>query len=215
MIRIWRLSCPSRTLSCRVRYLLFVLHLLLVARPEHRCFGLATVPDIGDSDAECRPLDIQLYTWSGPGFESGECWYRGFRYLNGARWGRKDSPDTAFCLCEHGKVRIFSSQQRAQDKPAAADAMTILRPVNSLSPTFKDLAKWPISSLANSQRRTAICTAARLDRRIRSRDGCIGCKCSKNGHWLCRKPPTMLTRNRTASGRRRPSRQQQQQQAPR
>jgi hypothetical protein len=191
-----------------VLYLVFVLFLLLVSRPEHRCLGLVPAPQDGSSDAECRPVDIQLYTWSGPGFESGECWHQGQRFVNGATWGRTDTSDAPYCVCEQGKVRIFYSQQNK--KPASADSLTLLRPVHGSSPTSNDLAKWPISNVPTTVRpRSIICSADRLGLRVRSRDACIGCKCSKNGHWLCRRPPS-IKGNRTANTRQRTNQQQKQ-----
>ncbi len=189
-----------RTLSCRVLSLVFVLLLLLVSRPERQCLGLVLMPQDGDSNAECRPVDIQLYTWSGPGFESGECWHQGYRFMNGATWGRMDTLGAPYCICEQGKVRIFYDQQKPE-KPAA-DSLTLLRPFHGLSPTPNDLAKWPIPNLVTIRQRSVICSANRLDIRVRSRDGCTGCKCSKNGHWLCRKPPP-FTRNRSTKTRQR------------
>lgn len=167
------------------------------------------MPPIGDRNAECRKVDIELYTWLGPGFESGECWYQGSRYINGAIWGRMDMPGAPYCVCESGKVRIFYSQQKPA-KPAVADSLTLLRPIHGSSPTSKDLAKWPVPNIPAIRQRTMICSANRLGRRVRSRDGCIGCKCSKNGHWLCRKPPS-LTKNRTANSQQRTRQQQQRQ----
>jgi len=166
------------------------------------------MPPSGDSNAECRAVDIQLYTWSGPGFESGECWHQGNRFINGATWGRIDITGSPYCVCEHGKVRIFYTQQKSE-KPVVADPLTLLRPIHGSSPTSKDLAKWPISDLPPIRQRTIICTANRLNIRVRSRDGCFGCKCSKNGHWLCRKPPSSK-RNRTANTQQRTSQQQRQ-----
>ena len=188
-------------MSCRVLYPVFVLLLLLVSKPEYQCLSLVSIPINGDSNAECRPVDIQLYTWSGPGFESGECWYQGHRFLNGATWGRPDIPGAPYCVCEQGKVRIFYSQQKSEN-PVVADPLTILRPVHGSSPTANDLAKWPIPNLPSVRQRTVICSSNRVGVRVRSRDGCIGCKCSKNGHWLCRKPPS-LRRNRTTNTRQR------------
>ncbi len=197
-----------RTLSCRVLYLLFILLLLLVSRPEHQCLGFAQMPIDGNSDSECRPTDIQLYTWSGPGFKSGECWHEGYRFINGATWGRMDTPGDPYCVCEYGRIRIFYSQQKPE-KPVAADALTILRPTHGSSPTSNDLAKWPIPNIPTIRQRTIICSVKRLGVRVRSRDGCFGCRCSKNGHWLCRKPPS-FKRNRTANTRQRTSQQQRQ-----
>lgn len=206
-IRIFRwwegislISC--RTSSCRVLlHLLFVLLVLLVSRPEQRCLGLLPKPPDGDSNTECRLADIQLYTWVGTGFESGECWHQGQRFLNGATWGRTDVPGSPYCVCEHGQVRIFYSQEKPEE-PAVADTLTILRPAHGSSPTPNDLAKWPIPNGPNPRQRTVICSTSRLGVRVRSRDGCIGCKCSKNGHWLCRKPPS-IKGNRTIYGRQR------------
>ena len=195
-----------RTLSCRVLSLVFVLLLLLVLGPERQCLGLVLVPPDGDSNAECRPVDIQLYTWLGSSFESGECWYQGHRFLNGATWGRVDIQDAPFCVCEQGKVRVFYTQHNPE-KPAVVDSLTLLRPLHGPSPTPNDLAKWPVPDLVTIRQRSVICSAKRLNIRVRSRDGCIGCKCSKNGHWLCRKPPS-LKRNRTTNTRQRPNRQQ-------
>ncbi len=165
-----------------------MLHLLfvLVSNPKHQCLGI--VPT--NNDVECRPVDIELYSWSGPGFESGECWHQGHRFENGASWGRMDISGSPYCVCEQGKVRIFYTQQR----PIAADKLTILRPtVNSL-PTSNDLIKWPIPNYPTVRQRIVICSQNRLGLRIKSRDGCIGCRCSKNAHWLCRKLPAL---NRT------------------
>ncbi|CAF1116006.1 unnamed protein product [Adineta steineri] len=144
------------------------------------------------NNVECHPVDIQLYSWSGPSFESGECWHQGHRFINGAIWGRSDVPGSPYCVCEQGKVRIFYSQQQH----LAVDTLTILRPTNNASPTAKDLAKWPISNYPVVRQRTVICSANRLGIRVRSRDRCIGCKCSTNGHWLCKKPPP-LNKNQT------------------
>lgn len=191
-----RRSSRFRTLSCRVSSLFCLFVFLLAWRVEHQCVALTPALQDGDSDAECRPLDIQLYTWSGPGYESGECWHQGHRFVHGATWGRTDSPDAPYCVCEQGKVRIFYSQ-RQQSPPklvTVADPLTLLRPTHGSSPTTQDLAKWP---LPNLQQRTAICSPNRLGRRVRSRDGCIGCKCSANGHWLCRRPPPTVKRNQT------------------
>ena len=131
-------------------------------------------------------MDIQLYSWSGSEFEAGECWHQGHRFANGAIWGRKDPPGSPYCVCEQGKVRIFYSQQPQQ--PLVADQLTILRPTKDGSPTSKDLANWPVPAYPTVRQRMVLCTTKRLGIRIRSRDGCTGCKCSKNGHWLCRKP---------------------------
>jgi hypothetical protein len=158
------------------------------------------MPPIGDSNAECFPVDIELYTWSGPGFESGECWHQGNRFINGATWGRMDIPGAPYCVCELGKVRVFYTQQKPAKPAVAADSLTILRPVHGSSPTSNDLAKWPIPNIPIIRQRTMICSVNRFGRRVRSRDGCTGCKCSKNGHWLCRKPP-LLKRNQTANTR--------------
>ncbi|CAF3028816.1 unnamed protein product [Rotaria socialis] len=168
---------------------LFAIYLLLVSRPEQCCLGI--VP--GNDDIECRPVDIQLYTWSGPGFESGECWYQGHRFENGATWGRTDVSGSPYCVCEQGKVRVFYSQQRS----IASDSLTILRSINGTLPTANDLAKWPIENFPSIRQRVVICSKNRLGLRVRSRDGCYSCKCSQNGHWLCRKPPFPLTANRT------------------
>ena len=154
--------------------------MLLVWRPEHQCLGLTS----SENDIECRPVDIQLYTWSGPGFKSGECWHQGHHFVNGATWGRTDTPGSPYCVCEQGKVRIFYTKQQ----PIAAAALTILRPNDDALPTSNDLAKWPISNYPTVRQRIVICSHNRFGVRVRSRDGCIGCKCSKNGHWLCRKP---------------------------
>lgn len=175
-------------------YSVFVSLLVVLSKSEYRCLGFVPVPPDGVSNTECRPVDIQLYTWSGPGFESGECWYQGHRFLNGAVWGRIDTPGAPYCVCEQGKVRVFYSQQRPQSP--VADSLTILRPVHGSSPTSKDLAKWPIRNFTPVRQRSVICSVNRLGIRVRSRDGCTGCKCSKNGHWLCRKPPKPK-RNRT------------------
>lgn len=146
-----------------------------------------------NSEVECRPLDIQLYTWSGPGFESGECWHQGHRFPHGTQWGRIDIPGSPYCVCEQGKVRIFYNQNK--DIPVAG-SLTILRPTNDTLPTSHDLAKWPISNYPTTRQRIVLCSTSRLGTRIRSRDGCVMCKCSDNGHWLCRRPgPT--TKNRT------------------
>jgi hypothetical protein len=166
-----------------------LLLLLLVSRPDRRCVGL--IPT--NNNVECRPFDIQLYTWSGPDFELGECWHQGHRFDNGAIWGRMDISGSPYCMCEHGKVRIFYSQQRV-----ASNALTILRPIDGSLPTAKDLAKWPIQNFPIVRQRMVICSSKRLGIRIRSRDGCMGCKCSKNGHWLCRKAP-LLNKNRTVN----------------
>jgi hypothetical protein len=194
-----------------VLYLVCVLVLLLISRFEYQCVGLVPVVQHDDSDAECRPLDIQLYTWSGPGFELGECWHQGHRFSNGATWGRADTPDAPYCVCEQGKVRIFYSQRQQQSLPShkleTADSLTLLRPTQGSSPTSNDLAKWPIPNVSHSRQRTIICSIQRLGRRIRSRDGCIGCRCSKNGHWLCRRVSSIPKINRTVNNHR----QQQQQ----
>ncbi len=159
---------------------MFLLFLLLITRFEYQCLGLV----LTNNAVECRPVDIQLYTWSGPEFESGECWHQGRRFANGATWGQIDTPGSPYCVCEQGKVRIFYSQQQS----IAADALTILRPTSNVLPTSNDLAKWPIPNYPTVRQRIVICSTNRLGIRIRSRDGCTGCKCSKNGHWLCRKP---------------------------
>ena len=159
---------------------LLIFILLLISRPEHQRLGL--VPN--NSEVECRPVDIQLYTWSGPGFESGECWHQGHRFAHGATWGRTDMPGSPYCLCEQGKVRIFYSQQQ---ESIVAEPLTILRPTNGTSPTSKDLAKWPIADYPTVRHRTVLCSSNRLGIRVRSRDGCVACKCSQNGHWLCKK----------------------------
>lgn len=166
-----------------------MIYLLLVSIPEQCCLGLAP----GNNDIECRPVDIQLYTWSGPGYESGECWYQGHRFENGATWGRTDVSGSPYCVCEQGNVRIFYSQQRS----IASDSLTILRSINGTLPTANDLAKWPTENFPSIRQRVVICSRNRLGLRVRSRDGCYGCKCSQNGHWLCRKPPPSLTQNRT------------------
>ncbi|CAF0964763.1 unnamed protein product, partial [Adineta ricciae] len=166
-------------------------------RPEQQCLGLILTPPDGDSNAECRPVDIQLYTWRGPGFESGECWHQGQRFINGATWGRTDIPGAPYCVCEQGKVRIFYSQHRPEEPSThLADSLTLLRPFHGSSPTPNDLAKWPIPNVITVRQRSVVCTTDRLGMRVRSRDSCTGCKCSKNGHWLCRKPP-ILKGNRT------------------
>jgi hypothetical protein len=118
-----------------------------------------------------------------------------------------DIPDAPYCLCEQGKVRIFLTQKKSE-KPVTADSLTLLPSTYGSSPTAKDLAKWPIPNLPTIRQRTIICSVKRLGVRVRSRDGCFGCKCSKNGHWLCRKPPS-LKRNRTTNIRRRTNQQQQ------
>lgn len=201
-----RVLFSIRTSSCRVLHLLFVFLILLVSRPEQQCLGLVPKPPDGDSNSECRPADIQLYTWSGSGFESGECWHQGHRFLNGAIWGRTDMPGAPYCVCEQGQVRVFYSQDDLET-PVIADTLTILRPTHGSSPTSNDLAKWPIPNGPNPRQRTVICSANRLNVRVRSRDGCIGCKCSKNGHWLCRKPPSVKA-NRTIHSRGRTNQRQ-------
>lgn len=162
--------------------------LLLGLRPDHCCLGI--IP--GNTDVECRPVDIQLYTWTGPGFESGECWYQGLRFANGATWGRTDTANSPYCVCEQGNVRIFYSQTQ----PIASDRLTILRSNNRTIPTANDLAKWPTENFPSIRQRVVLCSRNRLGLRIRSRDGCYGCKCSPNGHWLCRKSPPIIN-NRT------------------
>ncbi|UJR38073.1 hypothetical protein I4U23_030754 [Adineta vaga] len=108
-----------------------------------------------------------------------------------------DIPGAPYCVCEQGKVRIFYSQRRSDKPPTAiADSLTLLRPFHGSSPTPKDLAKWPIPNIITVRQRSVICSANRIGMRVRSRDSCTGCKCSKNGHWLCRKPP-VLKGNRT------------------
>jgi hypothetical protein len=169
-------------------HFLFVIFLLLVSRSEHQCLGL--VPT--NNDVECLPVDIQLYTWSGPGFDSGECWHHGHRFENGATWGRIDVPGSPYCICEQGKVRIFYTQQQS----IAAEPLTILQSTDGTLPTSNDLAKWPIPNYPTVRQRTVICSSNRIGIHIRSRDGCVGCKCSKNGHWLCRKP-SPLNKNQT------------------
>lgn len=149
----------------------------LLTISNQQCSGLIA------GEPECRPVDIQLYTWSGPGYDSGECWHQGHRLTNGATWGRMDAPGSPYCVCEKGRVRIFYSQQGA----LAADALTLLRPIHGAMPTFNDLAKWPIPNYRLVRKRFVVCSSARLGRRIRSRDGCVACKCSTNGHWLCRR----------------------------
>lgn len=149
----------------------------------------------GDSDAECRPVDIRLYTWSGPDIQPGECWHLGQRFAHGATWGRTDLPSAPYCVCDHGEVRVFYSQRQpsavVSSKPVTgADSLTLLRPQYGSSPTPHDLEKWPIVDVSKNRQRTSICSANQLGRRLRSRDGCFVCRCSKNGHWLCRKGPT-------------------------
>jgi hypothetical protein len=168
---------------------LFLCFFLLVTRSKHQCLGFVPTKN----DIECRPLDIQLYTWSGPSFESGECWHLGHRFENGAKWGRTDIPGSPYCICEQGKVRIFYSQQQ---QASAAESLTILRPTNGTLPTSHDLVKWPISNYPTVRQRIVICSTNRFGTRVRSRDGCVACKCSKNGHWLCKKP-SPLHKNQT------------------
>ncbi|CAF3811378.1 unnamed protein product [Rotaria socialis] len=163
------------------------------------------MPPDGNSNTECRPADIRLYTWSGPGFESGECWYQGHRFVNGATWGRTDISDAPYCVCEQGNIRIFYSQV-APKKPASADALTLFRNTYSSAPTSNDLAKWPIPNIPIVRQRVMICSITQIGVRVRSRDGCIGCKCSKGGHWLCRRPPS-LKKNRSRNIRQRTSQQ--------
>lgn len=152
----------------------------LIQLIDQRCFALLT-PEI---DAECHPVEIQLYTWAGPEFDSGECWYQGHRYVHGSTWGRLETSGSPSCLCEHGKVRIFYSQQVSRP---SADALTLLRPTDGVLATSKDLLKWPIASSSPLRQRMVLCSRRRLGIRIRSRDGCLRCKCSIHGHWLCRK----------------------------
>ncbi|CAF0826375.1 unnamed protein product [Rotaria sordida] len=159
-----------------------------------------------NSHIECRPADIKLYTWSGPDFASGECWYQGYRFKNGATWGRIDIPGAPYCVCEQGNIRIFYSQLIPK-KPVSADSLTLLHTNHGSSPTANDLAKWPIPNVPIIRQRTKICSTNQPGVRVRSRDGCIGCRCSKGGHWLCRKPP-LLKRNRTTNIRQRISQQQ-------
>lgn len=176
--------------------------LLFVSTPEQHCSALTLTSPDGSSHAECRPVDIELYTWLGPSFQSGECWHHGQRFLNGAVWGRADVPNAPYCVCEQGKVRIFYSQRRPN--PPVADPLTILQPFRPSSPTAHDLAKWPIPNVISIRQRSVVCSADRLGMRVRSRDSCTGCKCSKNGHWLCRKPPSL--QRAPTSPRRRTSR---------
>ncbi|CAF1112742.1 unnamed protein product [Rotaria sordida] len=166
---------------------------IIIEQVEHQCLGFVTA----NNDIECLPVDIQLYTWSGPGFKSGECWYQGHRFANGVTWGRADTQGSPYCICEQGKIRIFYSQQQQQHS-IAADPLTILRSINGTLPTAKDLSKWPTGNFPTIRQRLVICSRNRTGLRIRSRDGCIGCKCSQNGHWLCRKAPP-LNRNRTVN----------------
>lgn len=182
--------------------------LLVVSGPKYQCLGLVPMPLDGNSNSECRSSDIQLYTWSGPGFESGECWHQGYRFANGATWGRTDVPDAPYCVCEQGNIRIFYSQVKPK-KPAMPDALTLLRKIPDSLPTSKDLAKWPLPNVPIIKQREMVCSALQTGVRVRSRDGCVGCKCSKGGHWLCRKPP-ILKRNRTKSAKQRTNQQQQQ-----
>lgn len=177
------LSSTLLRVSC-----LFIL--LSGARSELQSLDFVTTTN---SDVECRPVDIQLYTWSGPGFQSGECWHQGHRFAHGAEWGRIDIPGSPYCVCEQGKVRIFYSQK--QDA-SVAQPLTILRPTNNTLPTSHDLVKWPISNYPIIRQRIVLCSSSRLGIRIRSRDGCIVCKCSDNGHWLCRRP-VPITKNQT------------------
>lgn len=174
--------------------LLFILVLLLVFRPEHQCFGL--IPS--NNDVECRPVDIQLYTWSGPEFESGECWHHGHRFGNGATWGRTDIPGSPYCVCEQGQVRIFYNQEQQQS--IASDPLTILPSSNGTLLTSNDLAKWPINNITTIRQRIVICSRNRNGLRIKSRDGCMGCKCSHNGHWLCRRK-TVVDQSQTVNPR--------------
>lgn len=152
---------------CFINFLLFI--------------GKSTVTgDLIDFDVECSPNDIQLYTWTGPGFQAGECWYQGHRFSDGTTWGRTDLVGGAYCVCEQGKVRIFYSQQSS---PESAGALTLFEG----AATAKDLKKWPIINVIHQRQRIVFCSLNRLGLRIRSRDGCLTCKCSRNGHWLCRR----------------------------
>ncbi|CAF0727871.1 unnamed protein product [Didymodactylos carnosus] len=138
-------------------------------------------------DVECIVNEIRVYSWNGQ-FDNGDCWYSGLKFMNGDTWGTKP-----FCLCENGQIRVFYTQI---SKP---DDLTILRPSPiynqypqyNLSPTSQDLAKWPIPDYrpGRSKPRKIICSQNRTNIRVRARNGCIGCRCSKNGNWLCRIPP--------------------------
>lgn len=201
-----RYELEFRFHSCRVLYLLYSFVLLLGLGSELQCFGQPSQTQVDDSDIECRPSDIQVYSWAGPGLNPGECWHQGHRFADGATWGRRDLRDSPFCVCEQGKIRIFYSQHQAadtgaiqQDKSYKAESLTLLAPTHGSSPTLNDLEKWPIPDAYYPPERTFVCSNDRIGRRVRSRDGCIACKCSKNGHWLCRRPPFIFnkTNNRT------------------
>ena len=169
----------------------FILLRLFAASSSQSSAAPQALPDLhrsAQNNIECHPVDIQLYTWSGEEFRSGECWYQGQRFADGTTWGRTDQPGSPYCLCEQGRVRIFYSSQRLSTN-AAADALTLLRPVNGVLPNANDLVKWPINDFPTVRQRIVICSFNRIGLKIRSRDGCVACKCSKNGHWLCRRAP--------------------------
>ena len=187
-------------------FVTFVSFILLVSRPKFQCLGLPLMPPDGNSNAECRLADIQLYTWIGPGFDSGECWYQGHRFVNGATWGRNDLPDAPYCVCAEGQIRIFYSHSKPK-KPAIPVSLTLLPTIHSSLPTSNDLAKRPIPNVLITPQRTIICSINRLGKRIQSRDRCSRCKCSTNGHWLCRKSPSSKN-NDILNTQRRFSRQQ-------
>ena len=197
-----------RSLSCHVLFLVFVSFVLLVSRPRFQCLGFASMPPDGNSNAECRQADIQLYTWTGPGFDSGECWYQGHRFVNGAIWGRNDVQAAPYCVCEEGQIRIFYSQSKPK-KPAIPEPLTLLPTIHSSLPTSNDLAKWPIPNVLITSQRRIICSTNQLGKRIQSRDRCSRCKCSTNGHWLCRKSSSSK-KNDILNTQRKFSQQQQQ-----
>ena len=174
MVQI-RFSFMSRILL----HLCILLALLSVSRAKEYHFDLDSIIN----NIECRPIDIQLYTWSGPDFQSGECWHQGHRFTNGAVWGRLGLLGSPYCVCEQGKIRIFYSKQSS----IAAAPLTLLPSNDNILPTSKDLFKWPIKNFPTVRQRIVYCTKNRTNLRIRSRDGCIACKCSRNEHWLCRK----------------------------
>jgi len=160
--------------SLAFRFLL----ILIVSKSEQERLDFVST----NNAIECRSIDIQLYTWSGPGYESGECWYHGHRFRHGQTWGRIDIPGSPYCLCEQGKIRIF------YNKIYSADSLTIFRSNTSHTlPTSNDLAKWPIVPYPTVRQRIVICSSTRFGLRIRSKDHCFTCRCSINGHWLCRK----------------------------
>ena len=161
----------------------FLLVLSSVSRAKEYNFDLDSIIN----NIECRPIDIHLYTWSGPDFQSGECWHQGHRFANGAVWGRLDLLGSPYCVCDQGKIRIFYNKQAS----IAAAPLTLLPSNDNTLPTSKDLFKWPVQNFPIVRQRIVYCTKNRTNLRIRSKDGCVVCKCSRNEHWLCRKASSL------------------------